>query len=93
METTLMPYQQRAIDQGLQWVAGESHHNLVDDECCPDFSCCEPRLFERCPAKRMSEYNRWARGYGFAEIESRLSPEFMQTQADEAPRLDLGANV
>lgn len=64
------PYQQRAIEQGRQWVAGESHHNRVDDECCPDFSCCVPRLFERDPAKRMSQFNCWARLYGFAEIES-----------------------
>ncbi len=23
-----------------EWVAGRSHHNDVDGECCPDFSCC-----------------------------------------------------
>jgi len=25
------------------WVLGNSIHNDVDGECCPDFSCCEPR--------------------------------------------------
>ena len=28
------------------------YHNLVDDECCPDFSCCVPSLFE---SKRREE--------------------------------------
>ena len=23
-----------------EWVKGNSIHNHVDDECCPDFSCC-----------------------------------------------------
>lgn len=26
------------------WVNGDSKHNLERDECCPDFSCCEPGL-------------------------------------------------
>ena len=67
MPTSPTPYQQRVIAQGLQWVAGESVHNEVDNECCPDFSCCTPALFETDPAKRKAEYNAWARGYGFAE--------------------------
>lgn len=25
-----------------RWVAGESLHNTVRNECCPDFSCCQP---------------------------------------------------
>ncbi len=62
------PYQQRAIEQGRKWVAGESHHNRVDDECCPDFSCCMPVLFERDRAKRVESYNRWADGYGFEPL-------------------------
>lgn len=24
------------------WVAGDSRHNVNRDECCPDFSCCNP---------------------------------------------------
>ncbi len=23
-----------------QWVNGNAIHNTVDDECCPDFACC-----------------------------------------------------
>ena len=26
------------------WVNGEPHHNMARDECCPDFSCCQPEL-------------------------------------------------
>ena len=66
MEPT--PYQRRAIEQGRQWVAGESYHNRVDDECCPDFSCCCPELFERDRAKRVAEFNTWARRYGWPQI-------------------------
>ena len=33
------------VDEQLeQWVAGKSIHNDERDECCPDFSCCEPKL-------------------------------------------------
>ena len=27
-----------------EWVAGRPWHNTVRDECCPDFSCCQPTL-------------------------------------------------
>ena len=26
------------------WIEGKSVHNKERDECCPDFSCCEPSL-------------------------------------------------
>lgn len=26
------------------WVGGKSIHNKKRDECCPDFSCCQPHL-------------------------------------------------
>ena len=31
-------------EQLEQWVAGYPVHNDERDECCPDFSCCEPSL-------------------------------------------------
>ena len=37
-------YQERCQSQLDLWVKGESIHNKVDDECCPDFSCCVPDL-------------------------------------------------
>lgn len=27
-----------------EWIKGNSIHNDVRDECCPDFSCCLPDL-------------------------------------------------
>lgn len=31
-------------EQLERWVVGESVHNDESGECCPDFSCCQPRL-------------------------------------------------
>ena len=31
-------------EQLEKWINGESVHNDKRDECCPDFSCCEPEL-------------------------------------------------
>jgi hypothetical protein len=35
-------YKERGLDQVNHWCNGESIHNEIDDECCPDFSCCNP---------------------------------------------------
>lgn len=43
---------QERIDAQLRaWVDGNPTHNTVDNECCPDFSCCEPALLAE-PAVR-----------------------------------------
>ena len=31
-------------EQLVRWAAGESIHNDDRDECCPDFSCCNPHI-------------------------------------------------
>jgi hypothetical protein len=31
-------------EQLALWVSGESIHNSSRDECCPDFSCCNPEI-------------------------------------------------
>ncbi len=31
-------------EQTKLWVAGKPIHNKERDECCPDFSCCNPKL-------------------------------------------------
>lgn len=49
-------YEQRVLHQHKLWVKGHSIHNEVDDECCPDFSCCFPGLFEEDPLKRQQFY-------------------------------------
>jgi hypothetical protein len=40
----LSPYKQRCYDQLIKWVNGKPTHNVVEDECCPDFSCCQSHL-------------------------------------------------
>lgn len=37
-------YKQRIDYQLSEWVKGISIHNDIEDECCPDFSCCRPDL-------------------------------------------------
>lgn len=34
----------KAEEQLKLWVAGRPVHNKEQNECCPDFSCCQPRL-------------------------------------------------
>lgn len=36
--------QERCLSQLKHWVNGKSIHNFVDGECCPDFSCCRPKM-------------------------------------------------
>ncbi len=37
-------YKKRCTHQLNEWVKDESIHNNVDNECCPDFSCCTPDI-------------------------------------------------
>lgn len=50
-------YQERVRIQCRQWVDGVSKHNTIDDECCPDFSCCHPALFITDQVKRRAHYD------------------------------------
>ena len=55
-------YEDRMMLQLHAWVRGHRVHNDIDNECCPDFSCCRPgtkmlprrlrELFLRDPASR-----------------------------------------
>lgn len=49
-------YRERHKAQALKWAMGQPYHNNVDDECCPDFSCCYPDLFEVDDEKRWNVY-------------------------------------
>lgn len=72
MTHELSPYQQRARRQGWNWVSGISKHNEVDDECCPDFSCCYPNLFVQDKDKRLKDMLAHIRRMNvFNEIEVR----------------------
>jgi hypothetical protein len=50
-------YQERVRQQTLAWAQGRPYHNNLDDECCPDFSCCQPALFETDEAARWALYH------------------------------------
>lgn len=39
-----MTYRESVDHQVKHWAAGIPTHNPVGDECCPDFSCCQPQL-------------------------------------------------
>jgi len=43
MELKGNDYNERCSHQLNEWVKGNPIHNNVDDECCPDFSCCKPK--------------------------------------------------
>lgn len=51
-------YRERVRVQTLNWAMGHPVHNRIDDECCLDFSCCKPEMFEADPAKRWATYHR-----------------------------------
>jgi hypothetical protein len=53
-----MSYRERVQAQTLKWAMGTPYHNRIDDECCPDFSCCQHDLFEQDDAKRWEAYHR-----------------------------------
>jgi hypothetical protein len=45
-------------EQLKEWVKGNSIHNPDRDECCPDFSCCDPELLApEDERKRFAEGN------------------------------------
>ncbi len=37
---------ERCEHQLNEWVKGNPVHNKTDDECCPDFSCCNPQALQ-----------------------------------------------
>lgn len=50
-------YFERAKQQTFNWAMGLSRHNKIDDECCPDFSCCCPDLHEKDAVLRWQTYH------------------------------------
>ena len=58
-------YKLRALEQTEQWVNGIARHNIIDNECCPDFSCCIPELFEHDREKRAAQLDDFCRRHNF----------------------------
>ena len=46
-------YVKRTYEQLLHWMNGVSLHNHIDDECCPDFTCCTNILPDDQDAKKL----------------------------------------
>ena len=46
-------YVKRTYEQLLHWMNGVSIHNRVDDECCPDFTCCTNLIPDDDDAKKI----------------------------------------
>lgn len=42
----LPTYKKRIAYHLKKWCEGEPIHNDIDDECCPDFSCCNKSLLQ-----------------------------------------------
>lgn len=49
-------YAERSHVQLFAWAEGRPFHNTIDDECCPDFSCCYPDLFVKDETERWATY-------------------------------------
>lgn len=51
-----LDYIDRKINQSMMWANGKPTHDTAYDECCADFSCCHPDLFERDMDKRIAQH-------------------------------------
>jgi hypothetical protein len=40
-------------EQLFQWLCGNSMHDIENDRCCPDFSCCHPELKEEIKVRKL----------------------------------------
>lgn len=63
----MSPYQQRCLHQTLAWADGYSFHNQEDNECCPDFSCCRPDMFQQDQRKRFAYAMELQERYGIVQ--------------------------
>ncbi len=60
----MTPYEARHLHQTEEWARGRLKHNHIDGECCPDFSCCHPDLFEMDIDKRIERLNEVRERHG-----------------------------
>ena len=67
-------YLDRLRQQTSEWLNGNPQHNKVDDECCPDFSCCQPDLLA---PKEVREIFYNAEKTGNQKLIDRMLGEFL----------------
>lgn len=48
-------YLDLCVQQILAWHNGRRFHHPMTNECCPDFSCCHPELYEQDENKRLQK--------------------------------------
>lgn len=46
-------YNDLSVAQLILWHNGDCRHHAMTGECCPDFSCCYPDMYEGDTEKRM----------------------------------------
>ena len=51
-------YRDMTVQQIINWHNGIKHHHPMTGECCPDFSCCYPDMYEQDPDKRVRTMRR-----------------------------------
>jgi len=75
-------YKERLNKQTLDWLNGNPQHNKIDNECCPDFSCCKPELLAPIEIRQLfynAEINNNHR------LVDRLLGEFLSKMIDYIP--------
>lgn len=75
-------YSERLHKQTLDWLNGDPKHNKTDDECCPDFSCCNPELLA---PKEVREIFYQAEKSGNHKLVDRMLGEFLSKMIDTIP--------
>jgi len=73
-------------DQLESWLKGMSIHNDSTDECCPDFSCCEPSLLASKEDRQLF-YNAWHNGQ--RDIVNRMLMGFLGKSLQNMNRKNL----
>jgi len=75
-------YKERLSKQTLDWLNGNPQHNKIDNECCPDFSCCKPELLAPIEIRQLF-YN--AEINNNHKLVDRLLGEFLSKMIDYIP--------
>ena len=52
-------YIDKKIEQSMRWANGTPTHDTTYGECCADFSCCYPELFEQDVGKRLAHHTKF----------------------------------
>jgi hypothetical protein len=60
-------YRKAVLAQTEAWVNGFSYHSQETNECCPDFSCCVPDMFEKDASKRADRLQDLQQQYGLIQ--------------------------